>query len=57
MDLTGIGEFARLAGLSPKALRLYDELETFLAQGPLTPASRPDCDFAVPLGPSETARA
>jgi PPM family protein phosphatase len=26
MDLMGIGEFARLSRLSPKALRLYDEL-------------------------------
>jgi DNA-binding transcriptional MerR regulator len=26
MSLMGIGEFARLSRLSPKALRLYDEL-------------------------------
>ena len=26
MDLVSIGEFARMARLSPKALRLYDEL-------------------------------
>jgi len=26
VDLMGIGEFARLSRLSPKALRLYDEL-------------------------------
>ena len=26
MDLMSIGEFARLSRLSPKALRLYDEL-------------------------------
>jgi hypothetical protein len=32
MDLASIGEFARLSGLSPKALRLYDSLG--LARGP-----------------------
>jgi len=37
MDLMGIGEFARLSRLSPKALRLYDELE-------LLPPARVDLD-------------
>jgi DNA-binding transcriptional MerR regulator len=37
MDLVGIGEFARLSHLSPKALRLYDELE-------LLPPARVDPD-------------
>ena len=30
MGLMGIGEFARLSRLSPKALRLYDELGLLL---------------------------
>ena len=37
MDLMGIGEFARLSRLSPKALRLYDELG-------LLPPARVDLD-------------
>ena len=37
MDLLSIGEFARLSRLSPKALRLYDELE-------LLPPARVDPD-------------
>jgi DNA-binding transcriptional MerR regulator len=37
MDLMGIGEFARLSRLSPKALRLYDELG-------LVPPARVDLD-------------
>ena len=37
MGLMGIGEFARLSRLSPKALRLYDELG-------LLPPARVDLD-------------
>ena len=44
MDLLTIGSFARAARLSPKALRLYDELglltsTRYPATGSMTPAS------------------
>jgi len=39
MDLMGIGEFTRLSRLSPKALRLYDELE-LLPPAPRRPGLR-----------------
>jgi hypothetical protein len=39
MDLMGIGEFARMSQLSPKALRLYDEMGLLPPASTWTPAT------------------
>jgi DNA-binding transcriptional MerR regulator len=40
MGLVSIGEFARLSRLSPKALRLYDELGLLVPAVAASPGSR-----------------
>ena len=51
MDLLSIGEFARRSRLSPKALRLYDELVSYRRRASMTTPG-----IATTRRPSSTTR-